>query len=86
MNVNIDDWIEGYKVRAFNWIDGKSIYINVQYYKSGQSLSQPPAWEKTAFLTINEEAQRIMDNLFHTLICHIAMMDIPKGGKAVLTA
>lgn len=41
MNINIDTWISGYKVRAFNWIDGKRIYFNVQYYQLGQSIEQP---------------------------------------------
>ena len=47
--VNIDTWIAGgYKVRAFDWIDGKSIYLNVQYFLSGSSLERPPAKKKVS--------------------------------------
>lgn len=34
--MEIDNWISGYKVRAFSWVDGKHIYFNVQYYEAGQ--------------------------------------------------
>jgi hypothetical protein len=28
--VNIDKWIMSYKVRAFQWIDGKRIYFGLE--------------------------------------------------------
>ena len=53
--MELDTWIGSCKVRAFPWIDGKRIYFNVQYYKSGQSVEKPPAWDKTVFVTDNPE-------------------------------
>ena len=31
--IEIDAWVAGgYKVRAFDWVDGKNIYLNICYY------------------------------------------------------
>lgn len=81
--MNIDKWINGYKVRAFPWIDNKRIYFNVQYYAPGQSISRPPVWDKTVYITNNEAGQRLVNDFTHSLVEHVAKMEIPnnKGGK-----
>jgi hypothetical protein len=84
--MEIDDWIEGYKVRSFPWIDGKRIYFNVQYYKPGQSLSQPPAFEKTVYLTDNERGRKLIEERLNSFIVYIAQLPIPNGGCANITA
>ena len=84
--MNIDKWIGSYKVRIFPWIDGKRIYCNVQYYRSGQSISQPPAWDKTVYITDNENGRNIIQNFTHSLVEHIAKMEILKGQEVVITA
>ena len=84
--INIDTWISGYKVRAFNWIDNKRIYFNIQYYASGQSTEQPPVWDKTVYITDNEAGQKLIQNFTHSLIEHIASMKILKGQEITLTA
>lgn len=33
--VNIDTWEAGCKIRAFDWIDGEHIYLNMAYYAPG---------------------------------------------------
>lgn len=53
--VEIDTWVEGYKVRAVDWVDGKSIYLNIAYYRPGSSLSKPPAVERTFLIPLEEE-------------------------------
>ena len=83
--MEINDWIEGYKVRSFPWIDGKRIYFNVQYYKHGQSLSQPPAFEKTVYLTDNERGRKLIEERLHSFIIYIARLPIPNGGWANIT-
>ena len=52
--IDIDTWINCCKVRAFDWIDGKNIYLNIAEYKPGSSIEQPPAKEKS-FLIPNDE-------------------------------
>jgi hypothetical protein len=84
MYKEIDTWINGCKVRGFPWIDGKYYYLNVQYFMAGSSIHKP-VWEKTVYITINEQCERIIHNYLHSLITHICSMDIPKDGKAVLT-
>ena len=43
--IEIDAWVAGgYKVRAFDWVDGKNIYLNICYYCPGSSLSKPPEY------------------------------------------
>ncbi len=86
MNINIDEWISGYKVRSFNWIDGKRIYFNVQYYSPGQSIDRPPAWDKTVFIVDNSNAYRLINDFTHTLVEYIAKMEIKEGSEVTITA
>jgi len=84
--INIDTWIAGYKVRAINWIDNKSIYFNVQYFMPGQSIGSIPTWDKTVYITDNEAGQNLVNNFTHSLVEHVAMMKIKDNTKVVLTA
>ena len=84
--MEIDAWVSGYKVRSFPWIDGKTIYFNVQYYRPGQSLSQPPVWSKTVYITNDVAGRDMVENLAASLTEHITNMEIPVGRKIVLTA
>jgi hypothetical protein len=84
--MEIDKWISGYKVRSFPWIDGKHIYFNVQYYKPGQSIEKPPAWDKTVYIVDNPAGQRLLNDFIYSLIEHVAKMQIEEGHKVILTA
>lgn len=84
--MDIDTWVGGYKVRSFPWIDGKTIYFNVQYYQPGQSLSQPPVWGKTVYITNDVAGRDMVENLTASLTECVANMEIPVGRKIVLTA
>jgi len=83
--MEIDGWFSGHKVRSFPWIDGKSIYFNVSYYKPGQAVTKPPVWEKTVYITDNEAGRRVVEEFTNSLTCHVARMNIPKGARALLT-
>lgn len=84
--MEIDDWIEGYKVRSFPWIDGKRIYFNIQYFAPGQSIVQPPVWDKTVYITDNPAGQRILREFLHTLVEYVSRLQIKEGTEVVLTA
>lgn len=84
--MEINKWIGSYKVRAFPWIDGKRIYFNVQYFKPGQSIQKPPAWDKTVYITDNPNGQHLVHDLTHSLVEHIAKMQIKEGVEVTLTA
>lgn len=84
--MEIDKWISSYKIRSFPLIDGKRIYFNVQYFKPGQSISKPPAWDKTIYITDNPEGQRLVFEFTDTLIRYIEEMQIEKGYEVTLTA
>ena len=86
MKREIDEWVDGYKVRSFPWVDGKSIYFNVQYYKPGQSIQKPPVFDKTVYITDNENGNRLIDNFTSSLVGMVARMEIPNGAKVVITA
>ena len=60
--MNIDKWEGPYKVRAFDWVDGESIYLNIAYYAPGASLSRPPAEEKSVLIPKAES---------HWLVTHL---------------
>lgn len=66
--MEIDKWISGCKVRAFPWIDGENIYVNVQYFAPGQSINHPPIWDKTAYIRNDESGQRFVFDFTHTLV------------------
>lgn len=84
--MEFNEWVGSYKVRAFPWIDGKRIYFNVQYYASGQSIEKPPVWEKTVYITDNAEGRRIISDFRHSLVEHIATMQIADNTEVTLTA
>ena len=84
--MEIDRWINGYKVRSFPWIDGKRIYFNVQYYKPGQSISKPPVWDKTVYITNNDAGQRLVNDFTDSLVEHVLKMQIADGTEVTLTA
>ena len=71
----MDKWIGSCKVRAFPWIDGKRIYVNVQYYAPGQSVEKPPVWDRTVYIINNAEGRRLVYDFTHSLVEHITMMN-----------
>jgi hypothetical protein len=83
--VEIDKWINSYKVRSFNWIDGKRIYFNVQYYACGQSISKPPVWDKTVYITNNEAGRRLINDYIHSLVEFVARMEIIDNTEVTIT-
>ena len=64
----VEKWVSGYKVTYFPWIDGKRIYLNIQYYKPGSSLYRPPAWELIVYLADNDELRDLLENYETSLI------------------
>ena len=84
--MEIDTWVDGYKVRVFPWIDGKSIYVNIQYYAPGTSLSPPPAMDKSALIVDNAAGQRLVYEFTSTCAAYIAGLPIPAGGMAHINA
>ncbi|HBT63126.1 MAG TPA: hypothetical protein DEB10_00495 [Ruminococcaceae bacterium] len=83
--MEINAWIDGYKVRAFPWIDGAQIYFNVQYFSPGSSLERPPAWNKTVYIKDNAEGRNLVHNFTSSLVSYVARMKIPKGAEVTLS-
>lgn len=83
--MEIDDWVDGYKVRSFPWIDGENIYMSVSYYAPGQAISKPPVWEKTVYIKDNETARILIKDFLHSVVNCIAELKIPDGGHAKIT-
>lgn len=75
-----------FKVRVFPWIDGERLYVNVQYYAPGQSMERPPVWDKTVYITDNAAGRRLVFDFTHSLVEHIANMQIRKNTEVTLTA
>jgi hypothetical protein len=84
--MDLDRWIGSYKVRAFPWIDGKRIYFNVQYYAHGQSIEQPPKWDKTVYITDNDAGWRLVEQFADTLVEYVVRMEIAKDTEVTITA
>jgi hypothetical protein len=82
--MEIDKWIAGYKVRSFPWIDGKRIYFNVQYFQSGQSIHQPPVWDKTVYVNDDEHGRKMVDTFTHTLVEYVSRMKIKEDTEVTL--
>ena len=66
--INIDSWVAGYKVRCFDWVDGKSIYMNCQYFAPGSSLSRPPAREKSVLFERTPENEDRIRNYTDSVV------------------
>lgn len=84
--MEIDKWVNGYKVRLFPWIDGKRIYFNVQYHKPGSSLERPPAFDKSVFITDNEAGRNLIENWTATLTEFVARMKVMDNHEVTLRA
>lgn len=83
-----NEFIEGCRTTIFPWIDGKTIYCNIECMMSGQSIEKPPVWEKTVYITDNEKGRDAVENRIHTLVRAIAEninTDLPDGYKVVVT-
>lgn len=83
--MKISGWFSGFKVEAFPWIDGETIYFSVSRYLPGASVSRDPAWEKVVYITDNESGRNMVQNFTDSLTNYIAGLSIPQGGHAVLT-
>lgn len=84
--MEIDKWVSCYKVRSFPWIDHETIYFNVAYYQPGQSIHQPPVWEKTVYVTDNANGNRLLTDFLNSFVEFVARMNIADGNKVVITA
>lgn len=65
--MDIDKWVSGYKVRAFDWIDGQNIYLHIEHFLPGSSLSRPPAREQS-FL-IPKEHEYLLYERLDSVVC-----------------
>lgn len=79
------EWIGPYKVETMDWIDGKNIYMNVQYFYPGSSVMKPPAWEKTVYIADGEKARNALKNFKETIVEYISRLKIPQGGHALIS-
>lgn len=82
----INKWVSGYKVDACPWIDHKTIHFCVAYYRPGQSIHQPPVWEKTVYITDNANGIRMLTDALYSFVEFVAQMQIKDGQKVVITA
>ena len=85
LDINIDTWAAGCKVRVLPWLDGEHYCVNVQYYAPGSSLERPPAFDKTVYVTANDSGQRALEHFLNSLVEYISRMKIEAGRKYVLT-
>lgn len=83
--MNLEKWVDGYKVHVMDWIDGENIYINIQYFKPGSSLSKPPTMEKTAYITNNDKGKNMVQNFLSTLVNFIVRSNVPAENRMVIT-
>ncbi|MGI6225700.1 MAG: hypothetical protein ACOYJ1_05520 [Peptococcales bacterium] len=84
--MELDKWIGSCKVRAVPWIDGKRIYFNVQYYAPGQSITKPPVWDKSVYITDNAAGQRLVHEFTDSLVNYVARMQIRQHDEVTITA
>ena len=80
-----EEWVGAYKIRTFSWIDGKRLYFNVQYYLPGKSVEQPPAWDKTVYITDNVAGRNVICNFIDSLVNYVSKLKIEDGRVIVLT-
>lgn len=54
--------------------------------RPGQSICKPPAFDKTVYITDNAAGRRIVNEFTHSLVEHVARMQIPQGAEVTITA
>lgn len=88
--MKIQKWESGYRATAEDWFDGRHIFLSIECFRPGQSLSQPPAWEK-AFLLPKAEEDTIR-NYFNSVVNHFAavnyeskMLGMYENGKRIVS-
>ena len=69
--MTIERWISGIKATATDWYDKRNLYFEVECYRPGQSMSQPPAWSKAFLLPI--ENWPTVQNFFDSVTNALAM-------------
>ncbi|MDD5022241.1 MAG: hypothetical protein PHR82_08975 [Endomicrobiaceae bacterium] len=83
--MEINRWVDGYKIQAFPWVDGeKTIYVNVQYYSPGSSLSQPPAMDKSVWIINDVAGRRFVYEYTATAVNYIAHLFIPTDAQLII--
>jgi hypothetical protein len=82
--MEINAWISGCKCRIFPWGDGKTYYVNVQYFPSGSSVYKP-AWEKTVYVTKNDAGREVLMDYLDSFIEYICGLKINDDKKIVIT-
>lgn len=75
--MEINGWYSGCLVRAFEWVDKKSIYVNVRRFLPGQSISQAPAWDRSVFVLDDEPGRTIVYKYTDSLVNAISSGKIP---------
>ena len=66
----IDTWEAGCKVRFFDWIDGKHIYLHMEYFAPGQSLGSAPTKELSVLLEKTEETEYRLRYFLNSIVNH----------------
>ena len=72
--MNIDTWINGYKVRAFPWIDGKTIFFNVQTFRPGARINDPET-DKSVLIADDDNARHVLSAYLNTLASAVNQMN-----------
>lgn len=78
-----EGFIDGYLVHVEEWYDD-TIYLNVRYFKAGQSIHSEPAFDKTVYITNNDKGWNMVTNYKSTLVNYVARLDT-EDKKIVLT-
>lgn len=79
-----EGFIDGYLVHTEEWYDGR-IYFNVRYFRPGQSINQPPIFDKSVYITDNDKGRYMVQNFKSSLANYVARMDIKHGHTVVIT-
>lgn len=78
-----EGFIDGYLVHVEEWYDN-TIYFNVRYFNSGQSIHDEPKFDKTVYIKNNDKGRNMVTNYKSTLVNYVARLDT-EDKKIVLT-
>lgn len=70
--------------RSAGWY-GKSKISVTSGYPPGSSLSRPPAFDKTVYITANERGEKMIECCLNSLVEFVSRLHITDGNKYVLT-
>lgn len=74
--VDTSKYVGPYAVRIIDWVDGKTIYMNMTYHVPGQRLSDPPRYDRSVLIAKTTYNEWFLTEFLNSVV--FALMEMPE--------